>query len=405
MGSIRKTFGLMLVLIFITSLVLLPHAIVNAQTKTLIVPSNYFPTIQSAIDYASAGDTIFVEKGTYYEYGLDINKSLTLIGQDPNETTIDDQNAVIIPYFPPPMFSVEASNVEISGFTLTGGETAIEINAGSGIKIIGNNIVKINYIAASGILVVGNVDNLVVSENNITNNYNAIAASGGKNFVITNNTISDNDEAIDIGGGKNEVINDNTIVNNSFGITFGDTSNLNIYGNNISDCIGENVSIGDNQSIYQNGYGIQFLSDCNNSVIRDNNIESNTIGVDLSNSEKSTDNVVSIFQGFGNIVYQNNFVDNTHNANVSGIATEKAVVSWDNGKTGNYWSDYSGQGSYVIDQNNIDHHPLTQQVNISTSAPTSNFLFIPAIAIIGAAVLVVVVIFLLLYRRHRKKLI
>ena len=33
-------------------------------------------------------------------------------------------------------------------------------------------------------------------------------------------------------------------------------------------------------------------------------------------------------------------------------------------------SDYNGDGIYVIDQNNIDHHPLTQHVDISVKVPT-----------------------------------
>ena len=32
---------------------------------------------------------------------------------------------------------------------------------------------------------------------------------------------------------------------------------------------------------------------------------------------------------------------------------------------GNYWSDYNGQGVYVIDQNNVDNHPLSAPVDIS----------------------------------------
>lgn len=43
---------------------------------------------------------------------------------------------------------------------------------------------------------------------------------------------------------------------------------------------------------------------------------------------------------------------------------------WDFNKEGNYWSDYSGSGSYVIDENNIDHYPLTQRVAIPSTVNT-----------------------------------
>ncbi len=50
-------------------------------------PGNY-TTIQSAIDNASAKDTVYVYSGVYYE-NVDINKPINLIGADKNTTIID----------------------------------------------------------------------------------------------------------------------------------------------------------------------------------------------------------------------------------------------------------------------------------------------------------------------------
>ena len=81
--------------------------------------------------------------------------------------------------------------------------------------------------------------------------------------------------------------------------------------------------------------------------------------------------------GSGNTVYNNNLVSNLQNSLIkhstvySDGLNGTDIVSWDNGKVGNYWSDYNGSGAYVIDENNVDYHPLMQQVDISTSAPTS----------------------------------
>jgi len=54
-------------------------------------PGNY-STIQSAINDANSGDTIFVYNGTYYE-NVEITKdSIKLIGEDKYTTTIDANN-------------------------------------------------------------------------------------------------------------------------------------------------------------------------------------------------------------------------------------------------------------------------------------------------------------------------
>jgi subtilase family serine protease len=79
---------------------------------------------------------------------------------------------------------------------------------------------------------------------------------------------------------------------------------------------------------------------------------------------------------------------------------------------GNYWSDYIGQGSYVIDQDNVDNYPLTQQVDINSIAATPTINPTPnqnqnptsiTIAVVIVAVIVIVIpALLLLLRRHRK---
>lgn len=61
MGTASKSFALVLVALFLTSLVVLSPAPVKAESKTIVVPDDY-PTIQAALGNVSAGDTIFVSK-------------------------------------------------------------------------------------------------------------------------------------------------------------------------------------------------------------------------------------------------------------------------------------------------------------------------------------------------------
>ena len=163
-----------------------------------------------------------------------------------------------------------------------------------------------------------------------------------------------------------------------------------IFGNNISD---------------NKFYGIEFYWNATMAFVYNNNIVSNEIGISLPA-------MPSNISGSGNKIYQNNIVDNGKNAFVEPISkygnnNSTDTVSWDNGYLGNYWSDYNGYGSYVIDENNVDYYPLTQPVDISPVTPTpidssNRWILQLAIPIIAAAILTVVIISALLFRRHRK---
>lgn len=57
------------------------------ESTTIVVPDDY-KTVQEAIDVANPGDTIYVYNGTYYE-NIFINKTVSLVGEDPEITIID----------------------------------------------------------------------------------------------------------------------------------------------------------------------------------------------------------------------------------------------------------------------------------------------------------------------------
>ena len=85
----------------------------------------HFKTITVAIENASDGDTIFVYNGIYYQYeNIQINKSISLIGENKYDTIIDGRYIV-----PEEYSSLGASivcifrtkGVTISGFTIQNG--------------------------------------------------------------------------------------------------------------------------------------------------------------------------------------------------------------------------------------------------------------------------------------------
>ena len=82
-------------------------------------PGNY-TTIQSAIDEASNGDTIFVYSG-YYEESVKINKSVELFGEDKNNTIISSNDRKFV------VDVDEADNFKIHGFKIMSSRNGISI--------------------------------------------------------------------------------------------------------------------------------------------------------------------------------------------------------------------------------------------------------------------------------------
>ena len=80
----KKVFSLLMCILLLTVMfnALSLTQFVRANSGTIVVPDNC-PTIQGAINNASAGDIIFVRANTYYEHVI-VNKTLTLTGEDKN---------------------------------------------------------------------------------------------------------------------------------------------------------------------------------------------------------------------------------------------------------------------------------------------------------------------------------
>ena len=149
-------------------------------------PNNY-TTIQSAIDNASDGDTIFVfdDSSPYYE-GITINRKINLIGEDKNTTTIigdsyDDIYETV---------SVTGANVVITEFNII--HLGIGQAAGTTLNIdTFNTTLKDNIISCEegdSIYLRGNGNNIIVN--------NSINSNGGGIFIrfsSGNNTIINND--------------------------------------------------------------------------------------------------------------------------------------------------------------------------------------------------------------------
>jgi len=137
-----------------------------------------------------------------------------------------------------------------------------------------------------------------------------------------------------------------------------------------------NSLIARNKVMNNEGGGV-YLTNSFNFSVEDNTVASNRFyGIRLTNSYNCTliENVITNNSGDGfhlalsssNVVYHNNFVDNTRQARTEDEVTGN-VWNDDYPSGGNYWSDYTGSDIdydgiadswYEIDAGNIDNYPL-----------------------------------------------
>jgi len=317
--------------------------------------------IQSLIDAAEPGDTIYIPSGVYYGNVL-IYKPITLIGENKEDTCINgDGSAYTV--------CITADDVKIQGFTIKGGygqiaeifvtnsknsiiseniidneHIGIDVEYSSNIEISYNNITRVyagifcsfscsnikiigNYICAAWwtSIYLGYIDDNVVTNNVLRNSSYLGLIFFGENNIISRNIIENNKEVgINVLGSNNEIL-ENDIRNNQQGISIKNMA----YSNTISK---NNITNNNHAGI------ISYGSDLN--VISKNKIEGNHIGVSLSVWEIDNwpDPPINDSSDF-NKVYHNNFINNDQNAFDD---YRNFLNVWFQGTTGNYWDDYDG---------------------------------------------------------------
>jgi parallel beta-helix repeat protein len=296
----KKLLAFVIIFLFIGSNVV---SGLNNQLKNTNIPlitgRGY---IQGLIDSASNGDIIYIPSGIYYE-NIIIDKSISLVGEDKNNTIIDGSYSGIV-------VSIVSDWVNIREFTIR--------NSGmmdkSGIKIFSNHTIIMDNIISNnddGIHLDDYSDN-----NNITGN-NIISNKGdgifldyySYNNIIIGNNISNNYYGIffRLYSGKNIIIDNNINSNNYDGIRLFSSSGNIITGNNISN----------------NEDGIYLIYSSNNNIITGNNISNNKDGMYFWDS---------IF----NRILKNNFLGNERDAFFSNEKTYLSALKinrWNQ----NYW--------------------------------------------------------------------
>jgi len=252
--------------------------------------ATHVKTIQEGINNASTNDIIYVYNGTYYE-NVVIDKTINLTGEDRNNTIIDGGGSGDVVY-------VNSDNVEIYEFSIkNSGNLGWQNDYDSGIDIRSNynyihdNRIYNNYL--HGLYLRSSSYNTIFS-NNISNSHVGMQiVHSCNNNTITGNKISS------IGGTglrfyecEFNIVDSNTITTTNYSITLEENSNYN--------------SIYSNSFMFNNGYAIRIIS-----------------------------------SSVGNLIYHNNFENNSFNA------YDECTNTWHNStlQEGNYWDDYNGTDS------------------------------------------------------------
>ncbi|KYK23359.1 hypothetical protein AYK24_01055 [Thermoplasmatales archaeon SG8-52-4] len=175
--------------------------------NTLYVGGNgigNYSSIQEAINASNKGDLIFVFKGIYNE-NLNINKSISLTGENKDTTIINGKNKQNI-------ITINASNVNISRFTIQNGQVS-----GIFIKNVEScNIFQNNINANKFGIQIAVASNIKIFNNTILNNYGIgiNATCNSSKFISYNTTLCNN----------NSIFHNNFINNTQHGYDIGNIS-------------------------------------------------------------------------------------------------------------------------------------------------------------------------------------
>jgi parallel beta-helix repeat protein len=215
-----------------------------------------FHTIQSAVNAASAGDTIKVAPGTYNE-DVTVGKSLTILG---GQVLAPGESGPSTVEYEATGFTVSsANNVTINGFNIGGPSVAI-LATNTAHSTFDNNDVGFGQISLDGGVTHTEVANNSANFIKVTGN-----PSSNANDTFEHNTISPGDISLDASA-TGAVVSDNTVTTQS--IAFSNEAN--------------NVTFSDNTAIgifVPNIPHIGFSDHGNNSTYLDNTVEAKIPGL------------------------------------------------------------------------------------------------------------------------------
>ncbi|MFA6628655.1 MAG: LamG-like jellyroll fold domain-containing protein [Sulfuricurvum sp.] len=381
-------------------------SILNLQADTYIVDTAYsgnansvcehgdhlYNNVKSAVNAAGSNwngtHTIRICPGTYNEDNIVLANALT---NGTIESTTGDRNDVLIQSSSNnPIFSITGylSNFTLKNLSITSTKNRgiSHTNGGFQNSLLQNLL--INTVNES--LYFNQIQNLTLKDIDLT-------SSSGKCFYATNptgsvtittqnqsyNTFTCSSNGIDLGSSSQNYSISHTDItttaNNAASITATQANTLTI-DDLISDSSSKGKGVWINGTINTLNLQNSILKNMQNeavycktlkssgTIISNNSIDGGSYGIslpDYSNRVTIQNNVIKNATSYGlylldskswrgSQIDHNCFINNSHSA-----SSKEQDANFDNGTTGNYWSDWTGSGSYSIPSiPRYDYHPM-----------------------------------------------
>jgi periplasmic copper-binding protein nosD len=349
-----------------------------------VCPKCPINTIAQAVAKAKKGDTIIVQKGTYPENNILLDKPLTLIGKD---------RPIINGQFKGSILKIQADSITIKGFRLanvpfkaTEEQAAILLDKSKKFLIEDNIMDQVCF----GVLLRKGRDGIIKNNkisSNATQQYNsgnAIHLWSCKNIKIIGNEAANCRDGIYIQFSSKSYIEGNYCYKNlRYGLHFMFSDDNEYYRNKFSEN-GAGAAVMFSKRVKMVGntfqdnwgpssYGL-LLKELYDSELVDNTFYRNTIGINGENCTRMKYNENNFTEnGWGIRIrggcYQNDFWDNNFFNNTFDVAYDNNVN--DNKFRSNYWSDYTGYDLNKDGVGDVPYRPVKLFSYISNRTPES----------------------------------
>ncbi len=332
-----------------------------------VCPSCETKTIKEGIALAQPQDTILVQKGTYLEYDIIVDKPMTILGRD--YPVVDGENQGEI-------FTITSDNVTVDGLFIINVGTSYTSDYAAIRVVRSKNFLIQNVVLEKlffGIYLEKSSDGRVYHNKIIGdaveefNSGNGIQLWYCNNIEVESNIVQHVRDGIYLEFSDQIVIKNNISTNNlRYGLHFM-FSNDDVYEGNTFENNGAGVAVMFSKKIrmYQNtfkknwgtaSFGL-LLKEINDSEISGNTFEENTVGISIEGSNR-IQYVNNDFMNNGwalkvrGACYGNNFSSNNFLYNSFDVSYNSKLN--DNVFDGNFWSNYTG---YDLDKNGVGDVP------------------------------------------------